>query len=292
MVQGCSLIGACLHLVQVTWKRSRTAKTLKSAKKLFVDYCFEKVQKLKFSMYDIDNKSFDLKDDDYLGGIGCMLGQGKGLEVGTSHYPIGDKVGVEQSWITFRSSRKTKTDAGGSSVFPCKLSVVEILINLSSDVANIFSPDGEFTSIDAELSDRRWGSELWPVPLMQDVCPLPVPFYFQISPEAQLVSDNVCVGVGHSSENSSHLVWLTRGEQSFQGVLVLVIQSRIETEYSFLDCVVEAARFTLHPHGINEYLIAIWSVGNVVQDYDLFVMNLTDENVSQYVGLAQMVKAS
>ncbi|KAF2976632.1 hypothetical protein EK904_002022, partial [Melospiza melodia maxima] len=44
-------------------------------KKLVVDYYFEKVQKLKFSVYDIDNKSFDLNDDDYLGGIECALDQ-------------------------------------------------------------------------------------------------------------------------------------------------------------------------------------------------------------------------
>lgn len=44
-------------------------------KKLVVDYYFEKVQKLKFSVYDIDNKSFDLNDDDYLGGVECTLGQ-------------------------------------------------------------------------------------------------------------------------------------------------------------------------------------------------------------------------
>ncbi|XP_057241831.1 copine-1-like [Malurus melanocephalus] len=42
-------------------------------KKLVVDYYFEKVQKLKFSMYDMDNKSFDLNDDDYLEGIEYTL---------------------------------------------------------------------------------------------------------------------------------------------------------------------------------------------------------------------------
>lgn len=43
-------------------------------KKQVLDYYFEKVQKLRFSMYDIDNKSFDLNDDDYLGEIECTLG--------------------------------------------------------------------------------------------------------------------------------------------------------------------------------------------------------------------------
>ena len=45
------------------------------SKRLLIDYYFEKVQKLKFGMYDIDNKSYDLNDDDYLGGAECTLGQ-------------------------------------------------------------------------------------------------------------------------------------------------------------------------------------------------------------------------
>ncbi|KAL7985454.1 hypothetical protein Chor_004024 [Crotalus horridus] len=45
------------------------------SKKLLIDYYFEKVQKLKFGIYDIDNKSYDLSDDDYLGGAECTLGQ-------------------------------------------------------------------------------------------------------------------------------------------------------------------------------------------------------------------------
>lgn len=40
-----------------------------------VDYYFEKVQSIKFGVYDIDNKSVDLNDDDYLGGYECTLGQ-------------------------------------------------------------------------------------------------------------------------------------------------------------------------------------------------------------------------
>uniref|UniRef100_A0A4W4EE40 Copine-3 n=1 Tax=Electrophorus electricus TaxID=8005 RepID=A0A4W4EE40_ELEEL len=45
------------------------------SKRLCIDYYFEKVQKIKLGVYDIDNKSVDLKDDDYLGGFECTLGQ-------------------------------------------------------------------------------------------------------------------------------------------------------------------------------------------------------------------------
>lgn len=47
----------------------------KFAKKFVIDYYFEIVQKLKFGLYDIDNKTIDLSDDDFLGELECTLGQ-------------------------------------------------------------------------------------------------------------------------------------------------------------------------------------------------------------------------
>lgn len=47
----------------------------KFAKKFLIDYHFEIVQKLKFGIYDIDNKTIDLNDDDFLGELECSLGQ-------------------------------------------------------------------------------------------------------------------------------------------------------------------------------------------------------------------------
>lgn len=49
----------------------------KFAKKFQIDYYFEIVQKLKFGIYDIDNKTVDLSDDDFLGELECTLGQVK-----------------------------------------------------------------------------------------------------------------------------------------------------------------------------------------------------------------------
>ena len=40
-----------------------------------LDYAFEEVQKLKFSVYDIDNESSTLEDDDFLGSVECTLGE-------------------------------------------------------------------------------------------------------------------------------------------------------------------------------------------------------------------------
>lgn len=45
------------------------------SQRLRLDYAFETVQNLKLGVYDIDNKSVDLGDDDYLGGVELTLGQ-------------------------------------------------------------------------------------------------------------------------------------------------------------------------------------------------------------------------
>ena len=40
-----------------------------------MDYYFEMVQKLRFAVYDIDNETSVLGDDDFLGDMECNLGQ-------------------------------------------------------------------------------------------------------------------------------------------------------------------------------------------------------------------------
>ena len=40
-----------------------------------MDYRFEEVQQLQFSVYDIDNESSTLDDDDFLGCLKCTLGE-------------------------------------------------------------------------------------------------------------------------------------------------------------------------------------------------------------------------
>ena len=46
----------------------------KFAKTFVIDYFFEEVQKLKFAVFDIDNATHSLDDDDFLGEIDCTLG--------------------------------------------------------------------------------------------------------------------------------------------------------------------------------------------------------------------------
>lgn len=69
----------------------------KFSKKFLIDYYFELMQKLKFGVYDIDNKTIDLSDDDFLGELECTLGQvssfllrqRKGQSWSQKRFPIG-----------------------------------------------------------------------------------------------------------------------------------------------------------------------------------------------------------
>ena len=44
-----------------------------------MDYRFEEVQPLRFAIYDIDNATSSLDDDDFLGAMECTLGEVCGL---------------------------------------------------------------------------------------------------------------------------------------------------------------------------------------------------------------------
>ena len=81
--------------------------------RLRVDYYFEKVQKLKLDVYDIDNKSVDLNDDDFLGGLECTLGQVGHSSIPPSHLgPFG-----HQNDLTTNPVSQQQADASCGNVF-------------------------------------------------------------------------------------------------------------------------------------------------------------------------------
>lgn len=56
-------------------ERIKNSLNPKFSKTFIIDYYFEVVQKLKFGIYDIDNKTIELSDDDFLGECEVTLGQ-------------------------------------------------------------------------------------------------------------------------------------------------------------------------------------------------------------------------
>lgn len=78
------------------------------SKTFIIDYYFEVVQKLRFGIYDIDNKTVELSDDDFLGECECTLGQ----------------VGVSLGWAGWQPESWTFTNLFTFSVRVCPGSVL------------------------------------------------------------------------------------------------------------------------------------------------------------------------
>ncbi|EDO39500.1 predicted protein [Nematostella vectensis] len=98
------------------------------SKAISVDYYFELVQKLKFSVFDVDNATKQLDDDDFLGSIECTLGQIVSKKSFTKHLEIkGRQVGTitiyaeemkganEIVKLTFRATNLDNKDFMGKS---------------------------------------------------------------------------------------------------------------------------------------------------------------------------------
>lgn len=73
-----------------------------------VEYSFEEVQKLRFAIYDIDNKSPKLTDDDFLGAIECTLGEVVANSPFTKPLILKNGKQAGKSTITLRASEVSR----------------------------------------------------------------------------------------------------------------------------------------------------------------------------------------
>ncbi|NWI09617.1 CPNE1 protein, partial [Crypturellus soui] len=290
-------------------ERIKNCQKPEFSKKFIIDYYFEKVQKLKFGIYDIDNKSFDLNDDDYLGGIECTLGQIVSSSVFTR--PLELKKGKPAGKGTIMISAEEIKDA--------RVVYLEIEArNLDKkDFLGKSDPFFEFyKQTDAGTWQLVYRSEVviknnlnpcwkkFSVPL-QTFCggDFNKPIKVQC---ADHDSDGSHDLIGRFETNLTQLQKASdsspvefecihpekkQKKKSYKNSGIIRIKScKIERDYSFLDYVMGGCQInftvgidftgsngdpkspdSLHyisPDGINEYLIAIWSVGSVVQDYD------------------------
>uniref|UniRef100_A0A8B9HNE0 Copine I n=1 Tax=Astyanax mexicanus TaxID=7994 RepID=A0A8B9HNE0_ASTMX len=206
-------------------ERVKNCQDPEFSKRLCIDYHFEKVQKLKLGVYDIDNKSVDLKDDDYLGGFECTLGQVSTI--------VADEVKDNRAIVLEVEAR-----------------------NL--DKKDMFGKSDPFLEFFKQADDGSW--TLVHRTEVQKCIYLVILFIFLF---ISFLSLFVCI---------------------------VFLQFIIEAQYTFLDYVMGGCQinftvgidFTgsngdprspeslhyLSPDGTNQYLNAIWSVGQVIKDYD------------------------
>uniref|UniRef100_A0A674MIT6 Copine III n=1 Tax=Takifugu rubripes TaxID=31033 RepID=A0A674MIT6_TAKRU len=236
----------------------------KFAKKFLIDYYFEMVQKLKFGIYDIDNKTIDLSDDDFLGELECTLGQI-----------------VSSKKLTRPLLRKNKSPAGKGSITICAEEIKDNrVVNFEVEARKLDNKDF-FGKSDPYLEFFKQTPTGWQLAHRTEVVknnlnPTWRPFQASRSSPAEFECIN-------SKKKQKKKGYKNSG-------VVSVKSCQVVKEYTFLDYIMGgcqinftvAVDFTgsngdprspqsLHyisPQGVNEYLSAIWSVGNVIQDYD------------------------
>ncbi|TKS88028.1 Copine-3 [Collichthys lucidus] len=218
----------------------------KFSKKFVIDYYFEMVQRLKFCVYDIDNDTYDLGDDDFLGELECTLGQI-----------------VSNRQMTRPLLLKNKRPAGHGTITIYAEEITD------TRVANF------------EVSARRLDKKV----VKNNLNPIWRPFRISLRSlcggdvEKPIKVEFECINPKKSKKKN----------YKNSGV-ICIKHCQLVKEYTFLDYIMGGCQinFTIaidftgsngdprtpqslhyiNPEGYNEYLSAIWAVGNVIQDYD------------------------
>ncbi|XP_035285222.1 copine-3-like [Anguilla anguilla] len=277
------------------------------AKRLTVHYYFEIVQKLKLAIYDIDNETTDLSDDDFLGEMECTLGQIVSSRRQTRPLLLKHKRPAGEATITI-SAEEVKDNR---------------VVNFEVEARNLDNKDF-FGKSDPFLEIYRQTESGWQLAHRTEVVENsldPVWRPFRI-PLQSLCGCNVEQPVkvecyDFDADGSHELIgsfetdliqlqqasWASPAEfecvnstkkekkKSYTNSgIVSVRLCQVVKDYSFLDYIMGGCQInftvgvdftgsngdprcpdSLHyisPDGFNEYLAAIWSVGTVIQDYD------------------------
>uniref|UniRef100_A0A8C1Y8H0 Copine-3 n=1 Tax=Cyprinus carpio TaxID=7962 RepID=A0A8C1Y8H0_CYPCA len=257
--------------------------------KLHIDYHFEKVQKLKFGVYDIDNKSVDLKDDDFLGGFECTLGQ-----VCTEK-----SVALRCILIYSITAEEVKDN---------RAVVMEVEAK-NLDKKDMFGKSDPFLEFFKQEEDGKWQLVHRTEVIKNNLNPSWKKFMVSlhtfcsgdlnkpIKVSKDMIGEFTCTAAKlmEAKDNAVEFDCIhpekQKKKKSYKNSGVIRIKyCKLEAQYSFLDYVMGGCQinftvgidFTgsngdprspdslhyLSPNGVNQYLSAIWSVGQVVQDYD------------------------
>ncbi|EPY73870.1 Copine-3 (Copine III)-like protein [Camelus ferus] len=245
-------------------ERIKNCLNPKFSKTFIIDYYFEVVQKLKFGIYDIDNKTIELSDDDFLGECECTLGQI-----------------VSSKKLTRPLVLKNGRPAGKGSI------------------TDLFGKSDPYLEFHKQTSDGNWLMVHRTEVIKNNLNPVWRPFKISLNSLCYGDMDKTIKVECYDYDNDgSHDLIGT-----FQTTMTKLKGASRNSPIEF-ECINEKKRqkkksyknsgiisvkqcevgvdFTgsngdprspdsLHyisPNGVNEYLTAIWSVGLVVQDYD------------------------
>ncbi|XP_065097289.1 copine-1 isoform X2 [Paramisgurnus dabryanus] len=288
-------------------ERIKNCQDPEFSKKFLIDYYFEKVQKLKFGVYDIDNKSVDLKDDDFLGGFECTLGQIVSSRKLTRPLQLKANKPAGKGAITITADEVRDNRA----------IVLEIEAK-NLDKKDLFGKSDPFLEFFKQGEDGKWQlvyrteviknnlNPSWKkfTVSLHTFCngdinkPIKVTCYDKDEDtSSDMIGEFTCTTAKllEAKDNAVEFDCIHPDKQKKKknyknSGVVRIKYCKLEAQYSFLDYVMGGCQinftvgidFTgsngdprspdslhyLSPNGVNQYLSAIWSVGMVVQDYD------------------------
>uniref|UniRef100_UPI00358F1A41 copine-3-like isoform X3 n=1 Tax=Myxine glutinosa TaxID=7769 RepID=UPI00358F1A41 len=264
-------------------ERVKNCQSPSFAKHFNIDYFFEQVQKVRLALYDIDNKTVNLKDDDFLGAMECTLGQ-------------------------IVSSKKLMRPLLLKNGKPAGKGVITDFMSKSDPFLEFYRKgnDDKWQMVHrTEVVKNNLNPKWKPIRIsMQSLCGGNLENTIKVScidldedTSVDLIGEALITGL-QLLESTEHPVQLDcinpekkKKKKSYKNSGKICFQSaKIETEYSFLDYVMGGCQInftvgidftgsngdprapdSLHfisQTGTNEYITALWGVGQVVQDYD------------------------
>ncbi|XP_051267076.1 copine-3 isoform X2 [Dicentrarchus labrax] len=279
----------------------------KFAKTFVIDYYFEMVQKLRFEVYDIDSENCNLQDADFLGELECTLGQIVSSKTLTRPLLRKNKTPAGKGTITICAEERTDNRVVQFEAAARKLDKKDFF-GKSDPFLEFYKQTetgwqlAHRTEVVKNNLNPTWRPFRIPVQLLcgGDVeKSIKVDCYdynnsgshdfigsFQTT-LSQIQQASQTYAAEFECINS-------KKKQKKKGYknsgVVIVKKCQIVKEYTFLDYIMGGCQInftiaidftgsngdpkspmSLHyisPQGYNEYLAAIWAVGNVIQDYD------------------------
>nr|XP_031536480.1 copine-2 isoform X2 [Vicugna pacos] len=245
------------------------------SKKFVLDYHFEEVQKLKFALFDQDKSSTQLEEHDFLGQFSCSLGTIVSSKKITRPLLLMNDKPAGKGLITIAAQELSDNRVITLSLAGRKLDKKD-LFGKSDPFLEFYKPgvDGKWmlvhrTEVIKYTLDPVWKPFTVPlVSLCDGDMEKPIQREFEcINPKKQ------------------------RKKKNYKNSGIIILRScKIKRDYSFLDYILGGCQlmftvgidFTasngnpldpsslhyINPMGTNEYLSAIWAVGQIIQDYD------------------------
>ncbi|KAM3833846.1 copine-1 [Diretmus argenteus] len=289
-------------------ERVKNCSSPSFSQRLMVDYHFETVQNLKLGIYDIDNTSSDLGDDDYLGGVELTLGQ------------------IVSSKSLSRPLQLKKGKPAGKGTITVTAEEIKdnraIVLELEAkglDKKDLFGKSDPFLEFFKQGDGGKWQLVHRTEVVKNNLSPswkkFTIPLQTFCSSDLEKAvkvhcsdydSDGSHDLIGSFTTNVSELQKAAHGspvefdcvhpekqkkKKSYKNSGVVRVKScQLVTQYTFLDYVMGGCQInftvgidftgsngdprspsSLHymsQDGLNQYLSALWSVGQVIQDYD------------------------